>query len=155
MGKVAIAGDTNRVDDARKSRCFSMRHRKPGEECGRKWEDHEFKRCTDAVDHHALQPLFDVVAVRSKDEVLVAEERDRDGDWLGDKLRQVDDQGQGTGRHERAKHMHGGQEKDIGEERIEAAYGEEADHLARREDASQSGEWSICRDSFGRVRGHL
>lgn len=155
MSKVTVAGDTNRVDDACKSRCLGVRDRKPCEESGRKWQDHEFKRRADAVDHHALQPFFDVVAMGPKDDVLVAEECDRDSDWLRDELRQVDDQSERTGGHQRVKHMHGAQEKSVGEERIEAADGEEADHFTRREDSPKSCEWSMRLHLLGRVSVNL
>ncbi len=50
-------------------------------EVGRRGQNHKTRGKADAVDGEASQPLFKVIPLGTKYEVLVAKKRDRNADW--------------------------------------------------------------------------
>ena len=149
MSEVAVARNNPGVNDARQEWCIRTREHKVQEDIGGRGKDYESHGKGDAVDGEAAQPLLKVVAVRAKDEVLVAQEGYGNPDGRGDGERDVRDQGLAVVGKQVTKQKY---ERGVDRQRtyrVRHADHQEADSLAGRQSSADGGKWAV-RPGVGR-----
>lgn len=92
MREVAIHGDDCGVDDARQKRCGGMGMREVQEKVRSEGQDNQLGWRGNSVNRKTTQPLLQVVSLRAEHKVLVAKERNGNGEGLGADLRDVRNQ---------------------------------------------------------------
>ena len=143
MGEVAVARNEDGVHHTSQKRRIGMSRLGQQEEVSNNRQDDQLSWRADAINRKAAQQLFDVVAMGAEDEMLVAEERYSNGNWLRYDGRDVSNQGLATMRKEMAEQDHEARVECERDDRVRGADHQKADDLARRKYASQRSECTV------------